>query len=72
MKKFTIEVSHASPAQLSTIALDLKIMSNNWAKFGPRILINGQELQAPSLRLQGSRTKQQASSGKRHKLAMFI
>jgi hypothetical protein len=46
MKKFTIEVSHASPAQLSTIALDLKIMSNGWAKHGPRIMINGSKLQA--------------------------
>ena len=43
MKKFTIEVSHASPAQLATIALDLKIMSNSWEKFGPRILINRQQ-----------------------------
>ena len=49
MKKFTIEVSHASGPQLSTIALDLKIMSNAWEKFGPRIIINGQKLQAPSL-----------------------
>ena len=72
MKKFTIEVSHASGPQLSTIALDLKIMSNGWAKHGPRIRINGQELQAPSLRIQGSSNKQQATSRKRHKLAMFI
>jgi hypothetical protein len=71
-KKFTIEVSHASPAQLATIALDLKIMSNGWAKFGPRIMINGKELQAPSLRIQGSSSKQQATSRKRHKLAMFL
>jgi hypothetical protein len=49
MKKFTIEVSHASSQQLRTIALELKIMSNGWTKHGPRILINGQELQAPSL-----------------------
>ena len=72
MKKFTIEVSHASPAQLSTIALDLKIMSNGWEKHGPRITINGQQVQAPSLRIQGSSGKQQATSRKRHKLAMFI
>ena len=52
MKKFTIEISHASPAQLLTIAAELKIMSNNWTKFGPRILINGQELEAPRLRLE--------------------
>ena len=63
MKKFTIEVSHASPAQLSTIALELKIMSNSWTKFGPRIEINGQKLQAPSLR--EPRHKRQATSSKR-------
>ena len=72
MKKFTIEVSHASPAQLTTIALDLKIMANSWEKFGPRIVINGKELQAPSLRLQGTGPKLQATSRKRHKLTMFI
>jgi hypothetical protein len=72
MKKFTIEVSHASPAQLSTIALELKIMSNGWERFGPRIMINGKELQAPSLRIQGTSGKLQAASRKRHKLAMFI
>ena len=70
MKKFTIDVSHASPAQLLTIALDLKIMSNGWAKHGPRIMINGQKLQAPSLH--ESRTKAQASSSKRHNMARFI
>ena len=72
MKKFTIEVSHASGPQLSTIALDLKIMANGWEKHGPRITINGQQVQAPSLRIQGSSGKQQAASRKRHKLAMFI
>ena len=35
MKKFTIEVSHATAAQLSTIALELKIMSNGWTKVWP-------------------------------------
>tara|TARA_Y100001951_G_C11082401_1_gene152092 strand:+ start:290 stop:490 length:201 start_codon:yes stop_codon:yes gene_type:complete len=54
MKKFTIEVSHATPQQLATIGLELKIMSNAWEKFGPRIYINGQKLQAPSLRIPGS------------------
>ena len=37
MKKFTIEVSHAAPGQLATIAAELKIMSNGWTKYGPRI-----------------------------------
>ena len=64
MKKFTIEVSHASPAQLTTIALELKIMANSWEKFGPRIMINGKELQAPSLRIPGSSGKRQATSDK--------
>jgi hypothetical protein len=64
MKKFTIEVNNASPAQLSTIALELKIMSNSWEKFGPRIKINGQQVQAPSLRIEGTSGKLQASSDK--------
>ena len=73
MKKFTREISHASAAQLATIALDLKIMSNGWARHGPRIMINGQKLQAPSLRIPGTGRKHgprsgkpQASSGKPH------
>jgi len=57
MKKFTIEVGHASQAQLQTIAAELKIMSNGWERFGPRIMINGQKLQAPSLRVPGSGQK---------------
>ena len=64
MKKFTIEISHASPAQLSTIGLELKIMSNGWAKFGPQISINGSKLQAPSLRIAGSGRKHGPRSGK--------
>ena len=61
-KKFTIEVSHANPGQLQTIAAELKIMSNSWEKFGPKIYINGQKLQAPSLH--EPRIKRQASSFK--------
>ena len=64
MKKFTIEVSHASSPQLATIALDLKIMSNGWARHGPRILINGCKLQAPSLRVSGSGLKRGPRNGK--------
>ena len=70
MKKFTIEVSHANPGQLQTIAAELKIMSNGWTKFGPRIKINSQKLQAPSLH--EVRPKRQASSSKRHNMARFI
>ena len=63
-KKFTIEISNASTAQLSTIALELKIMSNAWAKFGPRIEINGEKLQAPRLRIPGSGRKHGPRNGK--------
>ena len=65
MKKFTIEVSHATTAQLSTIALELKIMSNGWTKHGPRIMINGKPLEAPSLRMEVPSSKPQASSLKK-------
>jgi len=65
MKKFTIEVSHASSPQLATIALELKIMANAWTRHGPRIAINGQKLQAPSLRIPGSASnKRGPRSGK--------
>ena len=68
-KKFTIEISHATPQQLATIALELKIMSNGWARHGPRITINGDKLQAPSLREPSH--KRQASSNKRHNMTLF-
>lgn len=70
MKQFTIDVSHASPGQLQTIGLELKIMSNGWEKFGPKIFINGEKLQAPSLREPSH--KRQATSRKRHNMARFI
>jgi len=74
-KKFTIEISHASLPQLQTIALDLKIMSNGWARHGPRIMINGDKLQAPSLRVPGSGRKHGPRSGKpqatSHKMNTF-
>jgi len=69
VKKFTIDVSHATPAQLTTIALELKIVGNNWEKFGTRWIINGQKIQAPRLR-EPSR-KLQASSHKRHSMNTF-
>ena len=75
MKKFTIEVSHASPAQLTTIGLELKIMANGWEKHGPRIMIDGQRVKAPSLRIPGSGNKHGPRNGKlqatSHKLATF-
>ena len=69
MKKFTIEIKHASPAQLQTIAAELKIMSNGWEKYGPKIWINGNKLQAP--RLHEPSRKRQATSHKRHSMNTF-
>ena len=57
MKQFKIDVSHASPGQLQTIAAELKIMSNSWERFGPKIFINGEKLQAPSRRRHQKNTK---------------
>ena len=64
MKKFTIEVKNASGPQLQTIGLELKIMSNEWTKYGPRIMINGSKLQAPSLRIPGTGRKHGPRNGK--------
>ena len=76
MKKFTIEVKNASGPQLQTIGLELKIMSNDWARFGPRIVINGKELQAPSFRIPGSGRKHGPRNGKpqaaSHNLTAFV
>jgi len=60
MKKFSIEVSHANPGQLLSIAAELKIMANAWTRFGPRIRINNEKLQAPELRIPAASRKQQA------------
>jgi len=63
MKKFTIEISHASTGQLQTIALELKIMANEWKRHGPRITINGKPVPKPQLR-EAPSAKHQASSFK--------
>ena len=57
--RFTVDITHASQGQLQSIAAELKIMSNNWERFGPRIMINGQKLQAPSAKLQASSATKQ-------------
>ena len=67
MKKFTIEVNRASPAQLTTIALELKIMANGWEKFGPKLKLTGSRCkrQASGLKAQASSYKPQATSLKK-------
>jgi hypothetical protein len=75
MKKFTLEISHASTAQLQTIAAELKIMSNGWEKFGPRIAINGQAVPPPKLRMAPTELSNKRATGttsKRHNSTTYI
>ena len=66
MKQFKIDVSHASPGQLQTIAAELKIMSHGWSKFGPRIMINKRALEPLKLKQSLAEAKRQARTYKRH------
>ena len=66
MKQFTIEISHASPGQLQTIAAELKIMSHDWTRFGPRITINKRALEPLKLKQSLAEAKRQAKTYKRH------
>ena len=66
MKEFIIRVSHASSGQLQTIALELKIMANEWKRHGPRIMIDGKDVPKPELREAPSRKRQATSFVKRY------
>jgi len=66
MKQFTIEVSHASPAQLQTLAAELKIMSHEWSRFGPRITINKRALEPLKLRISVAEARKERATNKRH------
>ncbi len=66
MKKFTIDISHASPGQLQTIAAELKIMSHDWTRFGPRITINKRALEPLKLKQSVAEARRQARTYKRH------
>ena len=69
MKQVTLKVNNCSVAQWSTLLLELNLVSKNWARFGPKI-----ELHAPSIQrilAHGTSNKPQASSRKRHNMAMF-
>ena len=75
MKKFTLEISHASAPQLQTIAAELKIMANSWEKFGPRIAINGQAVLPPKLRMAPTELSNKRATGttsKRHNSTTYI
>jgi len=71
MKKFTIEVKHASGPQLQTIAAELKIMSHDWTRFGPRITINKRALEPLKLREARAETINKRATKKRHTMNTF-
>ena len=69
MKQVTLKVSNCSVAQWSTLLLELNLVAQNWARFGPVI-----KLQAPSIErilAHGTSNKPQAPSRKRHSLTTF-
>ena len=66
MKQFTIEVKHASQAQLLSIAAELKIMSHGWSKFGPRITINKRALEPLKLKQSVAEARKERATNKRH------
>ena len=68
MKKFTIDISHASVGQLQTIAAELKIMSHGWEKFGPRITINKRALDPLKLHITPAEARKARATNKRHNL----
>jgi len=72
MKQFTIEVKHASGPQLQTIAAELRIMSHNWTRFGPRITINKRALEPLKLRVSVAESRKERATSKRHNIAKFI
>ena len=72
MKHFTIEVKHAAGPQLHTIAAELKIMSHNWTKFGPRITINKRALEPLKLHMSPTEARKERATNKRHKLTAFV
>ena len=69
MKQVTLKVSNCSQAQWSTLLLELNLMKKSSHRFGPKI-----ELQASSIgRIldQGTSTKPQAPSRKRHNITAY-
>ncbi len=65
MKKFTVNITHASAAQLRTIAAELKLMIDAWKGFGPRITMNGKQVEKPQLRISHASYKPATASDKR-------
>ena len=71
MKQFTIEIKHATGPQLQTIAAELKLMSHNWTRFGPRITINKRALEPLKLRVSVAEAKKEQATNKRHNMNTF-
>jgi hypothetical protein len=64
MKERTLQFKGQSPAQMLTIDAELRLMANQWRKFGVRMTIDSKTVPEQQLREAPSR-KRQASSFKR-------
>jgi len=61
MKERTLQFKGQSPAQMLTIDAELRLMSNNWRKFGVQITIDNKTVPEQKLREAPSRKRQATS-----------
>ena len=71
MKERTLQFTGQSPAQMLTIDAELGLMANQWRKVGVKMTIDSKTVPEQKLREAPSR-KRQATSFKRHNMAIFI
>ena len=71
MKKFTVSKTHASAGQPRTFEAELKLMIDAWKGFGPRITMNGKQVEKPQLRISHASYKPQTASDKRRAAASY-
>ena len=74
MKEIKLQVSNISTGQWSTLLVELNNMSKTWRRFGPDIRLQDTSINQiiAAGQVKNSSRKLQATSRKRHKLAMFI
>ena len=61
MKERTLQFKGQSPAQMLTIDAELRLMANQWRKFGVRMTIDDKEVPEQKLREAPSRKRQATS-----------
>ena len=65
---YRVDQKRLNPMICFPNAAELKIMSNGWAKYGPRIWINKRALEPPQLHIQASNKR---ATHKRHNMNTF-